>query len=513
MTPETTPGATHTMISLWRDQAQNTPGYLRPQIIGDRFEAGSEFDILVAGAGLTGLTTAMLLARSGLSVAVIEARDVGAVTTGNTTAKVSLLQGARLSRMLRHTSLRTASAYVEANREGMAWLLRYCDDHGVPYQRRDAYSYAGTPEGTRVIERELRAAGRLGLDATTDAAEELPYRTYGALRLREQAQLNPMDVLAELAADLHRHGGVIYERTALTNAIASNPVAVSTSRGELSAGRLILATGIPLLNRGLYFTKVVPQRSYALAFDVPGPVPDGMYISIDAPTRSLRTAPVDDGLRLVVGGNGHVGGRSPSPLAAVNDLQHWTEQHFPGARRTHAWSAQDYQPVGTIPFVGWLPRGRGRIYLATGYDKWGLCNAVAAGLTLSADILGGHIPWARTLHHRVTSPADVGAFVGANAAVAAYLARGYWRALTSSEPGNVREGEGVVAHEGLRPVGWCRVDGELTKVSAVCAHLGGVLSWNDAELSWDCPLHGSRFTADGSRLEGPASHGLRRMPD
>jgi nitrite reductase/ring-hydroxylating ferredoxin subunit len=322
-----------------------------------------------------------------------------------------------------------------------------------------------------------------------------------------------MDVVAELAADVRRHGGVIYERTALTGARASNPVDVSTDRGMLAAGRLILATGIPLLGRGLYFAKVVPQRSYALAFDVPGPVPDGMYISVDPPTRSLRTAPVGDGLRFLVGGNGHVGGRSPSPLAAVRDLQHWTEEHFPGARRTHAWSAQDYQPAGAIPFVGWLPRGRGRIFLATGYDKWGMCNAVAASLTLSADILGGHIPWARTLHHRVTSPVDVGSFVGANAAVAAYLVRGYARALASPAPKVVSEAEGIVAHEGIRPVGWCRVDGEISKVSAVCPHLGGVLSWNDAELSWDCPLHGSRFTATGSRLEGPASHGLKRLTD
>lgn len=502
---------TSTMMSLWLDAGQKTPGFDRPAILSDPFQPGSRYDIVVAGAGLTGLTTALLFARAGLSVAVIEARTVGAATTGNTTAKVSLLQGTRFSTMLRHTSLRTARAYVEANREGMQWLLRYCDDHGIPTQRRDAYSYAGTPDGVTAVQRELQAARRLGLEATADDAAELPFRTYGAVRLAEQAQLNPMDVLAELARDLRSHGAVIFEHTRLVRARAGDPNRLTTSRGELTAGRLILATGIPALDRGLYFAKLVPQRSYALAFRVPGPVPEGMYLSVDSPSRSLRTAPTGDGLRLIVGGNGHVVGRSASPLVAVGDLQNWTETNFPGAQRTHAWSAQDYQPVGRVPFVGWLPRGGGRMFLATGFDKWGMANAVAASLTLSADILGGHLPWARTLHRRVTTPADAGAFIGANAAVVAHLASGYFRALTTSTPEVVGEASGLVGHEGFRPVGLCRVDGELQKVSAVCPHLGGVLSWNDAELSWDCPLHGSRFTSTGSRLEGPALRDLPRL--
>ena len=500
-----------TLVSLWRDSSQTTPGYARPEVVSDPFEAGRRFDVVVAGAGLTGLTTALLFARAGLSVAVVEAREVGAVTTGNTTAKVSLLQGTKLSSILRHQSLRVGRAYVEANREGMEWLLRYCDDHGIPTQRRDAYSYAGTPGGARVVERELRAAQRLGLDATMATADELPYATYGAVRLAGQAQVNPMDVLAELANDVQAHGGVIYEHARLTRARAGDPTLVDTSRGELHAGKLILATGVPVLDRGLYFAKVVPQRSYALAFTVPGSAPDGMYVSVDSPGRSLRTVPVESGQRLLVGGNGHIVGRSSSPRAAINDLHHWTLQNFPGAERTHSWSAQDYEPVGRIPYVGWLPRGRGRIFLATGYDKWGMCNAVAAALTLSADILGGHLPWARTLHHRVTSAADVGSLLGANASVAGHLARGYWKALTSDLPAVLPEAAGAVTHNGIRPVGVCRVNGAVHRVSAVCPHLGGVLAWNDAELSWDCPLHGSRFSATGTRLEGPALRDLEQL--
>src|SRR5690606_14006696 len=136
--------------------------------------------------------------------------------------------------------LRVGRAYMDANREGMEWLLRYCADHGVPTQRQDAYSYAATPEGTKLVEREVRAARRLGLDVTLTTADELPFPTYGAARLANQAQLNPMDVLAELTADVRRHGGVIYENTRLTRARAGDPITVATSRGTLLAGKLIL---------------------------------------------------------------------------------------------------------------------------------------------------------------------------------------------------------------------------------------------------------------------------------
>jgi glycine/D-amino acid oxidase-like deaminating enzyme/nitrite reductase/ring-hydroxylating ferredoxin subunit len=503
------------MTSLWLDRQ-------RPEGAGS-FEAGARYDAVVVGAGLTGLVTALLLARSGMQVAVLEARFMGAVTTGNTTAKLSLLQGTVLSSMRRHFSARVLRAYVDGNREGQEWLLRYLAEQQVPVQRRDAYTYAGTAEGTALLEKELDASREAGLDVVRTADTGLPYETHGALLLENQAQFNPMDVLEALARDVRSRGGVIIEGVRVQDVRAGNPATVSTSRGKVHADQVILASGTPVLNRGLYFAKLVPSRSYAMAFRVPGApgsIPSGMYLSVDSPGRTLRTIPVDGEERLMVGGNGHVVGRNPSTLRAVEDLVEWTGRYFPGAELTHRWSAQDYRSANMVPFVGRFPRGRGRIFVATGYNKWGMTNAVAAALTLSADILGGHLPWAKTLHHRVTGPADLADGAKYNASVAAILTRDWLRTETSgrgrggSGPGGPQadrpaEGEGVVSRQGLRPVAVSTVDGNTCKVSAVCTHLGGILGWNDAEKSWDCPLHGSRFGADGKLLEGPAVKDLK----
>jgi glycine/D-amino acid oxidase-like deaminating enzyme/nitrite reductase/ring-hydroxylating ferredoxin subunit len=489
------------LTSLWRD---------RPAIETDT-GLGDRYDDVVVGAGITGLVTALLLSRSGRQVAVVEARDVGAVTTGNTTGKVSLLQGTRLSRILQRQSERVAAAYVEANREGLAWLLHFCDERDVPYQRRTAVTYAADGASLPGARAEHEAASRLGLPVTWRDDLGVPFPHEGGTTLEDQAQVDAMDVLEALVAEVRREGGTVVTGRRVVTAPLTGEVVVHLDDGSrVAAQNVVLATGVPILDRGLYFAKVEPQRSYALAFRHPAP-PELMLLSSGSPTRSVRDAPSSDGPMLLIGGEGHTVGRTSSPRAHLDTLRRWTAEWFPGAEETHAWSAQDYSSHDGLPFVGALPRGRGHVYLATGYGKWGFTNGVAAALSLTKEIHGHRATWQRPISHRVTRPSGALEIARLNAAVGAHLVGDFARAELRS-PRPLGEGEGLVARRGVLPVGTALVDGGTCSVVAICSHLGGTLTWNDAERSWDCPLHGSRFSAGGDVLEGPATRPLRPGP-
>lgn len=477
---------------------------------GTPLSAGESADVVVVGAGLTGLVTAALLARSGRRVALLEARGVGAVATGNTTAKASLLQGALFSGIRRRHSAEVLRAYADANRAGQDWLAGFLATHDVPYQRRTAWTYATDRDGIGRLEGERAAAVEAGLPVVRDDATGLPFPVAGAIRLDDQLQFHPTMALDALLAEFTSCGGVLHLGCRLRRLRVGARVALHTSGGDLMADQVVLATGTPVADRGGHFAVLEPQRSYALAAEVPGELPQGMYLSIDQPTRSLRTTPAvtGDGDVLLVGGNGHVVGRAADTRHRVDDLDDWTRRWFPGAEVTHRWSAQDYAPAAGLPLVGGLPWTHGRVFVATGYHKWGMTNAVAAGLRLLAQLDGGSPPdWASVLG----SATDVTGWPTAarlTGGVGIEAVRGWFGGEVRSVADPPAEGQGVVGRRGLRPVAVSTVEGRTCAVSAVCTHLGGVVTWNEAERSWDCPLHGSRFTADGRVLEGPATTDL-----
>ena len=484
--------------SLWHATAPPVP--VDADLPGD-------CDVVVAGGGLAGIATALELTERGRRVVVVEAERLGARTTGGTTGKLSLLQGTMYSDILRHAGDEVLRAYRTGNAAGQEWMRAHLTGTPGAIERRDAVTYATTSDGERALDAEAEALEAAGVEVERHRGEHigLPFEVRGALRLPDQDQLHPLFALAALTARLRRRGGVVVEGCRVRDAeVDGERVRVRTDRGDIVSGRLVLATGTPILDHGRMSSRLSVSREFAAAYRLPDGVrpPKAMYLSVDPAPRSLRSARGLDGeLVLVAAGDPFTPGREDDTRERLDALDRWVTESYPRAERITWWAAQDYQTTSAIPHAGPVPGTDERILAATGFAKWGMTNAAAAGIAIAGLVDGEEPEWAERLREHRIGVRDVVEAVGLNASVAGEMVRGW------VGPGDDGHGARVERRDG-EMVAETSVAGARCAVSAVCTHLGGIVRWNTAERTWDCPLHGSRFAPDGRVIEGPATDDL-----
>jgi glycine/D-amino acid oxidase-like deaminating enzyme/nitrite reductase/ring-hydroxylating ferredoxin subunit len=467
-------------------------------------------DVAVVGAGIAGLTTALLLKRSGVRVALVEAGRVCAGVTAYTTGKVSSLHGLTYRKLCADFGEETSRIYGEANEAAIELVAGFVDELGIEcgWRRGPAFTYTTDEQTLGKIEEEVEAAQEAGLPASFTTETELPFDVLGAVRFEDQGQFHARHYGLALASAVDGDGSRVFEHSRVVAIDTSAGVCRVENGGTVVAEQVVLATQIPFLDRGGFFAKVSPQRTYLLAAEVdePAPIgaPEGMYLGTGGQTRTLRSA--EDGRYLVLGGAGHKAGQEPDTPSCYAEIERWAHEHYTVERVAYRWSAHDYVPVDGLPYVGKLPFGDGRVWVATGFNKWGLTNGTAAAAIIADGIAGHPNLWAPTFDaNRLDLAESVKEFVAENLNVAERFVRDRVRHITGKPVSELALGEGaVVEADGERVGAYRDADGVLHAVSLVCTHLGCHVTWNRAERSWDCPCHGSRFGVDGRVLHGPA---------
>lgn len=471
-------------------------------------------DVAVIGGGITGVTTALLLKRQGARVAVLERDVVAGATTGRTTAKCTALQGTMYSRLVERHGHEAAAVYADANLAGLEQIARLVADDAIDcaFARVPAATYAAQEGEVASIEAEVDAARDAGLAVEASSAPELPFAVPAAVRLEQQAEIHPVRYVRALADLVAGEGSFVFEGTEITEVTEGAPCVLRTAAGAtVTAENVVVATRYPVFDRGAFFARLEPTRSYLIAARVRGQVPDAMLINAGSPTRSVRSYRSGDDTFLLTGGESHQTGAEAAQPARYELLEQFAREHWDVVDVPYRWSAQDGMPSDHLPYVGRYTPSSSRLYVAAGFQKWGMTSGTAAAMLVADLIAGRENPWASSFDpNRVTSVVSRQA-AKLNLHAASHFVGDRLRPAEVSSADHVPRGEARVVRDGLAKVGVFRDrTGGLHAVSLRCTHLGCLLRFNAAESTWDCPCHGSRFDVDGAVLDGPATKPLER---
>lgn len=408
-------------------------------------------DILVIGGGLSGLLCAYFLNKDGADTVLVESGKICGGISGNTTAKITAQHGIVYSDLISRFGVNKAKLYLEANNSALEEYRRMCAGIDCDFEEKDAYVYA--KNDIEKIKKEHEALKILGFNADLVRDIPLPFSVAGAIRFKNQAQFNPLKFAYSVSKGL-----TVYEHTKVRE--LKGTVAV-TDMGNITAKKIIVATHFPFINKhGSYFMKLYQDRSYVIALEN-APNVNGMYIDEEEHGLSFRNY----GDLLLLGGGGH---RTGKDGGNYEELRKFARKYYPQAKEKYYWAAQDCMTLDGVPYVGHYSAQTKNMFVATGFNKWGMTSSMAA-----AKILCDMVQDRPNKYAEIFSP----------------------------------------SRTVLRPQLICNafesVCGLLSIGTKRCPHLGCALKWNKAEHTWDCPCHGSRFDENGKLLDNPATGDLK----
>jgi glycine/D-amino acid oxidase-like deaminating enzyme/nitrite reductase/ring-hydroxylating ferredoxin subunit len=463
-------------------------------------------DVAVVGAGITGLTAANLLKAAGKTVAVLEARRVAEGVTGHTTAHLTEVVDTSFRTLISRFGEDGARRALEASRASVDRIAAFVQERGIEcgFRRVPGFYFAEGEAGLEDVQREHDAARRLGVQAVLTEDVPLPFPVAAAIRFEDQARFHVRQYLRPLLQGVPGAGSHVFEDTRVLDVEDGSPCQVKTDGGVVTAKDVLMATGVPL-NKLFLQTKLAHYRSYVLACRVDGPVPEGLFWDTGDPYHYLRPQEREDETLLVVGGEDHKTGQEEDTEARFRALLQYATARFPVRAVPYRWSAQVDETVDGLPLLGRNSLSK-HVYVGTGYSGTGMTFGTLAAMIASDLILERDNPWAELFDAtRVKPLAAAREFVSENVDFPVHLLADRLEKAEADSLADLAKGEGKRLEVGGKKVAAYRdEDGTLFTLDPVCTHMKCLVEFNDAEKTWDCPCHGSRFDTDGKVLNGPA---------
>ncbi|MDV6167159.1 FAD-dependent oxidoreductase [Flavobacterium sp. DG1-102-2] len=505
--------------SYWNDS--------QPPLVYKTLESDAIADVLIVGGGIAGLTTAYCLSKSGKTVVLLEDGYLGSGETGRTTAQITYALDDRYYDLEKFFGQEKAKLVAESHRQALDWIQGVVAIENIDcnFKTVDGYLFTDPSDKEINLDKELEATRRAGLP--TEMVTQIPGMPSGkhlrAIKFPGQGQFHITRYLKGLADAVIAMGGEIYTDTHVDSIDKNGAKAKGFS---VKANHIVVATNSPVNDILTMHTKQFAYRTYVIAAKIPkGILPYAMWWDtgnqdskwVAKPYHYVRLEPLDDNFDLLIsGGEDHKTGMADqenvSEEERYNNLISWTKQHFPYfSDIAYKWSGQVMEPVDSLAFIGKNP-GDENIYIITGDSGNGMTHCTLGGLIINDIIMGNPNPYIELYDPaRITLRTGVD-FLKEVGNMAYTMAKDWIVSGDIKEVAELGPNKGAIISRGLEKVAVYKdADGSFHTCSAVCPHLGGVLQWNDDEKSFDCPLHGSRFTAYGTVINGPAITDLKKI--
>ncbi|MFY9552566.1 MAG: FAD-dependent oxidoreductase [Thermoanaerobaculia bacterium] len=481
-----------------------------------RLKTNARADVCVVGAGIAGLTTAYLLAVAGKSVVVLDDGPLASGMTGATTGHLVTALDRRFSEIERLRGQDGARLAAESHAVAIDRIESIAEEEDIAcdFARVEGFLFAAPDGEPGALNRELEAARRAGVAVEMVERAPLAFDTGPCARFRHQAQFHPLKYVAGLAGALRRRGGRIFTKTHADRIEGGARARVTARKHEVLAGAVVVATNSPVNDQAAIHTRQAPYMTYVIGALVPrGSVSRALYWDMAHPFHYVRLQELRDGKDcLIVGGEDHKTGQAKDGHERHARLEAWARERFSTIERVgYTWAGQVMETLDGLAYIGRNP-GDENVYIVTGDSGVGLTHGTIAGMLLTDLIRGRKNAWAELYDPSRKVAGAAGQFLRQNVNVAVQYAD--W--LTQGEASSTKEiprDSGRVLRRGAAKLAVYRdAKGGIHERSAVCPHLGCIVQWNDAEKTWDCACHGSRFDKLGKVINGPANSDLPAAP-